>query len=207
MVGRAGSDGIMSSDAAQGRKRYFEALYAKDPDPWRYHACEYEIDKRADTLGFLKERYASACEVGCSIGVLTAELAPRCDALVGIDISPTAAEIARRTVGAFPQVEIKVLHLPHEEPDLTLDLLVLSEMLYFLDEGEIASLADFAARRVVPGGDVLIVSYDGETQTRLDGPASTAAFLAEASAAFEVVRAEQREEYHVRLLRRRQDDA
>ena len=42
-----------------------------------------------------RERYASAFEPGCSIGVLTAQLAPRCDRLLACDVAAAAVESAR----------------------------------------------------------------------------------------------------------------
>lgn len=193
----------MTSDRADGRQAYFEALYGGDADPWRYEAGEYEIVKRRDTLDFLQESYGRACEVGCSIGVLTRDLAPRCGLLVGLDVSPKAIDLARERLKDLANVAVEVRHLPYDDLPPDLDLLVLSEMLYFLDGEEIAGLADLASRRVTPGGDLLIVSYDGETQTRLNGQQSTERFLAAAAEAFEPVRSAQREHYHVRLLRRR----
>lgn len=67
---------IRSDDAAE-RKAYFETFYAEHADPWSYETCSYEIDKRADTLSFLRASYDRACEIGCSNGVLTQQLAPR----------------------------------------------------------------------------------------------------------------------------------
>jgi cyclopropane fatty-acyl-phospholipid synthase-like methyltransferase len=196
------SETAPTSDDQNGRREYFEALYGRDADPWRYEDGPYEIAKRADTLSFLRPHYSNACEVGCSIGVLTEALAPRCDRLLGLDISETAAAIARRRLSGAVNVKISVRHLPYDTLEGGLDLLVLSEMLYFLSEAELNALAELAARSVISNGQVLIVSFDGETQTRLDGPASTAVFLAAAQPDFELIRAEQREHYHVRLLRR-----
>jgi hypothetical protein len=99
------------------------------------------------------------------------------------------------------------MHLPHQDIEDSFDLLVLSEMLYFLSEAEIVGVADFAARRVMSGGDLLIVNFDGETQTHLDGKASSAHFVSASKAAFDLVSSEQREHYHVRLLRRSHDGA
>ena len=51
---------------------YFEGVYANSADPWNFETSEYEAAKYADTLACLpRERFTSALEVGCSIGVLT----------------------------------------------------------------------------------------------------------------------------------------
>ncbi len=192
------------SDTPASRAAYFDALYAHDADPWHYHDRTYEIAKRADTLAMLPRLYyARGCEVGCSIGVLTADLAPRFDALLGLDIAEAAAARARRAVAAFPHVEILVMHVPAHLPQGMFDLLMLSEVLYFLTPSELVAMTDFAARQVLPGGDVMIVSYDGETLTALDGRQSTDAFTAAAGSHFETINETTRPHYHIRILRRR----
>jgi hypothetical protein len=76
---------------------YFDNVYAADSDPWKFASSAYERDKYAATLAaFPKPRYASAFEIGCSIGVLTSALAPRCDALLAVDAA------AARRAGAAP---------------------------------------------------------------------------------------------------------
>jgi len=195
----------MRSDAAAEREGYFETLYAANADPWQYDTCAYEFAKRAHTLSLLRPHYARGCEIGCSNGVLTAELAARCDRIVAIDISPAAAELARQRLAAVANAEVRVMHLPHDDLDGTFDLLMLSEVLYFLDADEVTAMAALAARHVAPGGDVLIVSYDGETQTRLSGRETTERFVTAAAPHFTLIHAEQRPEYHVRLLRRHHD--
>ena len=55
---------------------YFDQLYAVDDDPWQLATSDYEQAKYARTLAALpRSRYGSALEVGCSIGVLTTQLA------------------------------------------------------------------------------------------------------------------------------------
>jgi predicted TPR repeat methyltransferase len=146
-------------------------------DPWRFEKSGYENAKRADTLSFLSAHYSRICEVGCSIGVLTEQLAPRCDRLLGIDIAQAAAVKARARLAQFPHAEVRVMHMPHHDIDGHFDLLVLSEVLYFLSSEEIIAMADLASRRVMAGGDVLVVNYDGETQTELSGRQATDQFL------------------------------
>jgi predicted TPR repeat methyltransferase len=193
----------MRSDTQTDRQAYFDSLYDGNADPWRYDDCDYEIAKRRDTLSFLRDHYETACEIGCSNGVLTRELAPRCTSILGIDIAQAAAQMARERLADLPQAQIRVMHLPHDDLPGRFDLLVLSEVLYFLSPAELSAMADLAARKVMPGGDLIIVSYDGETRTDLTGRQATDAFLSHAQSAFDLLRAGQREQYHVRLLRRR----
>ena len=57
---------------------YFDRLYAAAPDPWEFRSRPYEIRKRAVTLACLPAlRYSTTFEPGCSIGVLTSDLASR----------------------------------------------------------------------------------------------------------------------------------
>ena len=63
---------------------YFEDVYNANDDPWNFASSEYEAAKYAATLAALpREKYASAFEIGCSIGVLTEKLAARCENLAG----------------------------------------------------------------------------------------------------------------------------
>ena len=84
---------------------YFDALYAADPDPWRFASSDYEREKYAATLDALPpRRFAAALEVGCSIGVLTRQLAARCDTLLALDVAEAALAQARARCprGAVP---------------------------------------------------------------------------------------------------------
>jgi trans-aconitate methyltransferase len=84
---------------------YFEQLYRDDDDPWRFRTRWYEARKRQLTLAALPdEHYATVFEPGCSIGLLTADLASRCDHLLAMDISAEALHQAR--VGLPPNVEL-----------------------------------------------------------------------------------------------------
>ena len=80
---------------------YFEDLYARHADPWGFADRWYEQRKRALLLASLpRPRFARAFEPGCSIGVLTAELAPRCDALLATDVAEGALSAARERLVA-----------------------------------------------------------------------------------------------------------
>lgn len=126
----------MSLDA-----EYFDGLYERRDDPWRLAERWYERRKRALTLAMLpRERFASALEVGCSIGTLTAELAPRCSHLLATDISPRAVSLARERLAGVDTVEFMVMDAPTEWPEQHFDLIVLSEVGYYLDEENLTRL-------------------------------------------------------------------
>jgi predicted TPR repeat methyltransferase len=78
-------------------------------------------------------RFAHAFEAGCSIGVFTAMLAERCDALLAVDIAQAAVDAARERLAAHDHVRVERRTLPGEWPAGPFDLVVCSELLYYWD--------------------------------------------------------------------------
>ncbi|WP_235515385.1 PIG-L family deacetylase [Curtobacterium sp. Leaf183] len=126
----------------------FDAHYARKPEGWDFDGSWYERRKRAVTLAALpRERYRSALEIGCATGVLTAALTDRADDVLGTDIA--AAPLARAQVRA-PRARFVQAALPDEWPDGAWDLVVMSEVGYYLSAEDLdrtidhvlASLAD-----------------------------------------------------------------
>lgn len=119
----------------------FEALHARNADPWHYHTRWYERRKRDLTLALLtRERYRRAFEPGCSIGVLSAALAPRCDALHIQDVSDSAVARAREALRDQPHVSIACGAVPEQWPEGCFDLIVISEMGYYLSREALETL-------------------------------------------------------------------
>ena len=111
---------------------YFETMYAKDRDPWRFASSPYEAEKYRDTINALEARtYRHMLEVGCSIGVLTELLACRSDYLTAIDISAIALAEAQKRCRYIPQVHFEMSALPQQAPMGCFDLVVLSEVCYY----------------------------------------------------------------------------
>ncbi|WP_426166497.1 class I SAM-dependent DNA methyltransferase [Sandarakinorhabdus sp. DWP1-3-1] len=130
---------------------YFDALYEGSADPWGFETSPYEDAKYAATLAALEGRhYADAIEVGCSIGVLTARLAPSCDNLLGTDVAEAALAIARKRCAAQPQARFALSTLPDRPPPGRFDLILLSEVLYYFDDAGIARTADAVRARRSP---------------------------------------------------------
>jgi len=160
----------------------FDRLYAADPDPWRFATSPYEREKYATSLAALGDRrFAAAFEVGCSIGVFTRLLAPRCETLLAVDVAEAALTAARRRCAGLPGVRIERLRIPDEWPDGKFDLIVLSEVLYFLGSADIARTARRVATALSPGGLVLLVNWTGPTDTPCSGNEATERFIAAAA--------------------------
>ncbi|TIH40594.1 PIG-L family deacetylase [Subtercola vilae] len=121
---------------------YFDDTYARRADPWGFTTRWYERRKRAVTLAALpRERYANALEIGCSIGVLTHDLAARTDALLAIDIAEAAVERARERLAGEPHVTVELGDAATAFPAGRFDLIVLSEVGYYFDAPTLAAVA------------------------------------------------------------------
>jgi cyclopropane fatty-acyl-phospholipid synthase-like methyltransferase len=144
------------------RAAYFDELYARDPDPWDFATSEYEAAKYEATIAALDPPYASALEVGCSIGVLTARLAERCERLLAIDVAASALEQARERA---PRATFERREVPEQWPDGPFDLIVCSEVLYYLGDAALDRTIDEIERTLVPGGSLLAVHWRHQTRT------------------------------------------
>ena len=141
-------------------QRYFDRIYAGDPDPWRFETSGYERDKYRATIAALpRARYVCALEVGCSVGVLTLELAARCDALLAVDIAEAALAEARRRCAACGHIAFRRMTVPAELPEGGFDLILLSEVGYYWGAPDLARFLDFCAARLVPGGTLALVHW------------------------------------------------
>ncbi|MDF1586853.1 class I SAM-dependent DNA methyltransferase [Marinimicrococcus flavescens] len=182
---------------------YFEQLYAGDPDPWGFATSAYERHKYGTTLEALpRERYRRALEVGCSIGVLTAQLAPRCAELVALDVAEQALEQARRRCATLPQVEFRRASFPGEAPAGRFDLILLSEVVYYLDRADIARAGRWIENGLAPGGDLLLVHWTGPTDYPLSGDTASELVLEAVAGFTRPVLGRRHDRYRLDLVRR-----
>ena len=139
---------------------YFDHVYQANRDPWDFETSPYERAKYAATLAALpRPHYAEAFEIGCSLGVLTAQLAPRCGHLLAVDVSEAALAQARTRCAGLPQVDIKLLHVPEEFPAQQFNLILLSEVGYYWSPADLARAADLLIAGLKPGGQLLLVHW------------------------------------------------
>jgi SAM-dependent methyltransferase len=151
----------MSRRSAEDRApvAHFERLAREAADPWDYATSDYEQGKYRTTLAYLPERTGRTLELGCSIGVFTAMLAPRCERLVAVDFSPTALARARRRLGGAPQVELLQRRLPEEMPYGPFDTIVCAEVLYYWSADLVNEGLERIESALAPGGILLAVHW------------------------------------------------
>lgn len=143
---------------------YFEGMYAGDPDPWGFETSPYEQAKYDFTIAALGDRrYARGLEIGCANGVLSRRLAGRAEALLAVDVSETALARAKRRCADLAAVRVKRMAFPRDAPDETFDLVVCSEVAYYWSDADLAAAGAWLRRGLVPGGDLLMVHWTGET--------------------------------------------
>ncbi len=141
-------------------------LYADTDDPWNFDASPYEQAKFAATRDALtRDRYRSALELGCGNGALARHLSPRCARYTGLDAVGKAVEAARKKV---PEARFVTGCYPCPLPGEGFDLVVLSEVLYFLHPEDIALLCRDLARKA-PRAEILCVTFLGDTEQALQG--------------------------------------
>jgi SAM-dependent methyltransferase len=141
-------------------REYFSQLYQENEDPWNYQSSEYEAEKyEASLLALPRQEYQNAFEIGCSIGVFTAKLAPRCKKLLSVDLTKAVLERAKERCRHFPHVTFKMMSLPEEYPTDVFDLTVLSEVGYYLEPEDLAELSEQITTRAALRGHLLLVHW------------------------------------------------
>lgn len=182
---------------------YFDDRYAADPDPWQFQTSDYERGKYAATLAALpRDRYVSVLEIGCSIGVLTRQLASRCDALVSLDLTELALAQARVRCRDLNHVRFELAQVPGQWPAGSFDLIVLSEVVYYLDADDVARLVERVRGSLVDGGDVVLVHWTGETHYPLTGDEAADRFIEGVANLMPVTHRERAEKYRLDVLHR-----
>jgi predicted TPR repeat methyltransferase len=138
--------------------RDFEKLYAEKADPWNLKTSAYDLQKYTATLDALPHhRYSSAFDVGCSVGVMTSLLADRCDLIIAVDSVERALQEARQHCAGKSHVHFARMHIPKEWPERTFDLIVISEVLYYLSAAELEAVVARLRDSLAQGGDLILV--------------------------------------------------
>ncbi|WP_312937005.1 class I SAM-dependent methyltransferase [Pseudomonas sp.] len=136
--------------------QYFADLYADNEDPWAFRTRWYERRKRELILACLpRQRFACIYEPACANGELSALLAQRCDRLVCQDLDRTAVDLARQRLQGLAHVSVAQAQLPADWPDQRFDLIVLSEVGYYLTVDAWREVIERARRSLTDDGGLL----------------------------------------------------
>ncbi len=139
---------------------YFNEFYSHGDDPWNFESSPYELTKYKATLAALpRETYKSVFEIGCSIGVLTKMLAPICQKLLAVEPVDVPLEKAKKRLKDDQHVRFEKILVPQDFPQENFDLILLSEVGYFLSREDLEKLAVLMTEHLEKGGQLLLVHW------------------------------------------------
>jgi peptidoglycan/xylan/chitin deacetylase (PgdA/CDA1 family)/predicted TPR repeat methyltransferase len=154
------------------RRGHFDQLFEQE-DPWNY-TSPYELEKYQRQLDLLPVgAIENALELACAEGHFTAMLAGRVGHLIAADISAKALARARARCAAWTNIEYHTVDLAKDALPRELDLIVCSEVLYYLaDQAELRLAAQAIAGALRLGGALVTANpyllRDDKTRTGFD---------------------------------------
>jgi len=137
----------------------FERKFRQNIDPWNYTNSLFEHFKRRVLLRACgHNKHGRVLELGCAIGETTRFLTPLSLRLVALDGSATAVAEARRRVHG---THVKFVHakLPDQMPRGPFDLIVISEIAYYLYAHELAVLGQRLAAATAYRGKIVLLHH------------------------------------------------
>jgi SAM-dependent methyltransferase len=138
----------------------FERKFRENIDPWNYRASPFEAFKRRVLLRACGPGIRGrGLELACAIGETSRALAPLCLRLLAVDSSPTALAHALERHGGAPRLRFGLAELPAAMPRGPFDLIVASEIAYYLAPRALQRLADAVSRSLAPGGRVVVLHH------------------------------------------------
>ncbi|BCG25038.1 methyltransferase [Pseudomonas tohonis] len=142
---------------------YFDKLYHDSRDPWAFRRRWYEKRKRSLVLAALPRGfYDRVFEPGCSSGELSLRLADRCHDLLCCDTSARAVELAAQRLANKPNVRLLQARLPQQWPGGRFDLIILSELCYYLDADDLDRLIAHCLESLNRSGTLLACHWRPE---------------------------------------------
>jgi trans-aconitate methyltransferase len=145
---------------------FFDETFRQSSDPWGYTSGFYETSKFRTTIRCLpKVQFKNAFEIGCAIGVLTQKLAKKCDRLLSVDYSEVGLEEARKRCAGLPQVRFEQMQIPQQFPTEKFDLILFSEVGYYLTMPDLLTTKQKIIDQLLPGGYLLMVHFRSQVES------------------------------------------
>jgi len=108
-------------------------------------------------------------ELGCAVGSFTELLAPLATDVLAVDVSPAAVEHVARRLRDHPNVRAQAMTIPAEFPEGKFDLVVASDVLYYLPVEDVRRCLERIETVLDEGGALVAVHYVPRMGSVLDG--------------------------------------
>jgi cyclopropane fatty-acyl-phospholipid synthase-like methyltransferase len=151
------------------RPGFFDHFF-DEGDPFGFDRNPEERLKFARTLEVCGEGpLGRVLELGCAVGSFTEILAPRATDVLALDVSQAAVDQVARRLRDHPNVRAKAMSIPAEFPEETFDLIVASDVLYYLSVEELKHCLSRIEAALSDGGSFVSVHYVPRMGSVLNG--------------------------------------
>ncbi|MFW1841103.1 class I SAM-dependent methyltransferase, partial [Acinetobacter gyllenbergii] len=111
-----------------------------------------------------RPHYQNVLEIGCSNGHLSVHLAKRAAHLLCIDVSEHAVHLATQRLQSFEHVTVENRKIPEELYEQKFDLIVISEVAYYLTCDELDEFIKKLKHALKPEGEILCCHWRHDIQ-------------------------------------------
>lgn len=138
----------------------FEEKFRETIDPWDYRTSCFEARKRGELLRACGPgKLGRGLELACAIGETSRALLSRCLTLTATDGASTALAEARRRTPPNLRITFRQGVLPRDVPRGPFDLIVVSEIAYYLSRRDVDDLARRLVRQTASGGRIVVLHH------------------------------------------------
>jgi predicted TPR repeat methyltransferase len=153
-------------DSSERDRKAIARLYSSQKDPFGFNR-KLEQFRFERAIHFVRHaaggsKFSNALEIGCSEGMFTRLLAPFCDSLLAVDLSPIALNRAEQTCADLSNVRFDEWDVRKDPLADKFDLIVATGVLeYILRPSALRSAKERITEALRPGGHLLL----GNTET------------------------------------------
>ena len=151
------------------RPGFFDHFF-DEGDPFGFDRNPEEQLKFARTLEVCGDGpLGRVLELGCAVGSFTEVLAPRCGEVVALDVSQSAVDQVIERTRAHSNVRAVAMSIPDDYPEGTFDLVVASDVLYYLPVDVLRRCVERIEASLADGGAFVAVHYVPRMGSVLNG--------------------------------------
>lgn len=148
-------------DSSERDREALEAEFAAEIDPYHFSDKleKFRFRRALEILSQAEDgsQFARVLEVGCAEGMFTEMLAPLCQSLEAVDLSPIALGRAKQRCAALPNVTFKEWDLRRDPLEGVFDVIVATGVLeYIMRPSTLRSVRKKLVDALQPGGYLLL---------------------------------------------------